>query len=248
MFLSQKSCCKFQTTVLNCCLIQEREPTEEADRTHLRLLQAAGKIFAEQGYEGAKVRDICALADVNVASVNYHFGDKLGLYTAVLKDTLRAEDGREIFEHLKNCKSPEEALRMYIRTFLHEAYGRNTDALHVRLMTQELARPSAALDRVVEEVIRPRYEHLRKIVGRILHLPPDHDKVRLCVHSIIGQVVHYVHATPVISRVWPELELNSERMDQIADHIAEFSLCSLHALIHAKVNIKKKKRLGRSNK
>jgi AcrR family transcriptional regulator len=220
----------------------ERALREEADQTHMRLLQAAGKIFAEQGYEGAKVRDICSLADVNVAAVNYHFGDKLGLYTAVLKDALQAEADIDILDQLKNCESPEKALRIYIRTFLREAYGRNSDSVHVRLMTQELARPSAALDRVVDEVIRPRYERLRKIVGHILHLPPGHDRVRLCVHSIIGQIVHYVHATPVISRVWPELHLNSERIEQIADHIAEFSLCSLHAMAHAKANTKEKKK------
>ena len=215
----------------------------------MRLLQAAGKVFAEAGYEGAKVRDICALADVNVAAVNYHFGDKLGLYTAVLKSALRADADARLFDQLEECKPPEEALRIYIRTFLHEAYGRASAGLHVRLMTQELARPSAALDRVVDEVIRPRYAHLRETISRIVHLPPDSDKVRLCAHSIVGQIVHYVHATPVISRVWPELELNSERIDEIADHIADFSLCSLHALADAKADTKhKKKRSGRSTK
>ena len=230
--------------------MQEHTPREGADHTRARLLQSARKIFAEQGYEDAKVRDICTLADVNVAAVNYHFGDKLGLYTAVLKDALRAEADMEFFERLQSCESPEEALRVYIRTFLHEAYGRNADSVHVCLMTQELARPSAALDRVVEEVIRPRYEFLRKTIGHILHLPPDHDKVRLCVHSIIGQVVHYAHAMPVISRLWPGLDLNAERVDQIADHVAEFSLCSLHALAHVKADTKKKKkkRSGRYNK
>lgn len=229
--------------------MQGRALRTETDQTHTRLLQAAGKIFAEQGYEGTKVRDICALADVNVASVNYHFGDKLGLYTAVLKDALHAEADIKVLDQLKNHTSPEKTLRIYIRTFLREAYGGNSNSVQVRLMTQELARPSAALGRVVDEVICPRYERMRRIIGAILHLPPDHDKVRLCAHSIIGQVVHYVHAMPVISRVWPDLQLNSERVEQIADHIAEFSLCSLHALADAKADTsKKKKRSGRSKK
>jgi AcrR family transcriptional regulator len=245
----KKKPCRFKTIVLNCCLKQRQLQKEETDHTHMRLLQAAGKVFAEQGYEGAKVRDICALADVNVAAVNYHFGDKIGLYTAVLKNALLADADLEVLNHLKDCKSPEEALRFQIRTLLREAYGRDLASLHIRLMTQELARPSAALDRVVDEVIRPRYARLRETISRIIHLPPDHDRVRLCAHSIVGQIVHYVHAAPVISRVWPELQLNSERIEQIADHIAEFSLCSLHALAHAKANTKnKKKHSGRSTK
>jgi AcrR family transcriptional regulator len=221
----------------------------ETDQTTARLLQAASKVFAEQGYEGAKVREICSLAGVNVAAVNYHFGDKLGLYTAVLKGALHAECDSNVLDQLTGRASPEKALRIYIHTLLNEAYGNHSDAVHIRLMTQELARPSAALDRVVDEVIRPRYERLRKIIAAILDLPPDHDKVRLCAHSIIGQVVHYVHATPVIARVWPELQWNSERIEQIAGHIAEFSLCSLHALADAKASTKKKKkRSGRSKK
>jgi AcrR family transcriptional regulator len=225
-----------------------RSQKDETDQTCMRLLQAAGKIFAEQGYEGAKVRDICALADVNVAAVNYHFGDKLGLYTAVLKSALLADADTRVIDQMKRCKSPEEALRFQIRTLLREAHGRDLASLHIRLMTQELARPSAALDRVVDEVIRPRYARLRETISRIIHLPSDHEKVRLCAHSIVGQVVHYVHATPVISRVWPELELDSQRIEQIADHIADFSLCSLHALANAKPASKHKKRSGRSTK
>ncbi len=215
----------------------------------MRLLQAAGRVFAEQGYEDAKVREICALAAVNVAAVNYHFGDKLGLYVAVLKSAMLADSDIQVHDQIQHCKSPEEALRLYIKTLLHKACGRDSASLHIRLMTQELARPSAALDRVVNEVIRPRYARLREMIGAIVHLPPDHDKVRLCAHSIVGQVVHYVHATPVISRVWPELQLNSERIEQIADHIADFSLCSLHVLAKAKgVTKDKKKRSGRSTK
>ena len=44
-----------------------------------RLLDAAGPIFAERGFEGVTVRDLAAEATVNVAAVGYHFGDKVGL-------------------------------------------------------------------------------------------------------------------------------------------------------------------------
>ena len=45
-----------------------------------RILSAAGREFAEKGFENTTIRDICTLASVNVAAVNYYFGEKHRLY------------------------------------------------------------------------------------------------------------------------------------------------------------------------
>ena len=51
------------------------------DDTRENLLLAAGKVFADKGYEKATVREICKAAGVsNLAAVNYYFGDKERLY------------------------------------------------------------------------------------------------------------------------------------------------------------------------
>src|SRR4051794_20466008 len=60
-------------------------PDNNADKTRQRLIDAAGEIFAEQGYRTATVRDICARAGANVAAVSYHSGEKEKLYAAVLR-------------------------------------------------------------------------------------------------------------------------------------------------------------------
>ena len=58
--------------------------------TEKRLLEAAGEIFAHYGYRAATVRQICEKAGANLAAVNYHFGDKEGLYLAVLRSVPNA--------------------------------------------------------------------------------------------------------------------------------------------------------------
>ena len=98
---------------------------------------------------------------------------------------------------------------------------------HFRLMMHEFAQPTPAMASVIDETMRPVYDRFRELIGSMLDLPPDHDQVRLSTHSVIAQVVHYAHARHVVSRVWPELELNPERIEQIAAHIADFSLAGL---------------------
>jgi AcrR family transcriptional regulator len=60
-----------------------KEPT--TIETRQRLLKAAGKVFAERGFRAAAVHDICERARANIAAVNYYFGSKEHLYTAVLQ-------------------------------------------------------------------------------------------------------------------------------------------------------------------
>ena len=59
-----------------------------SDITRERLLDAAETVFAKKGYPSASVRDITGAAGCNVASVNYHFGSKKGLYREVFKRRL----------------------------------------------------------------------------------------------------------------------------------------------------------------
>lgn len=54
-----------------------------------RLLDAAEELFAERGVAETSLREITALADANLAAVNYHFGGKDGLLEAVFARRLR---------------------------------------------------------------------------------------------------------------------------------------------------------------
>ena len=60
------------------------------ENTRDKILNAAGEVFAEQGFEGATIRAITERAGVNVAAVNYHFRDKAELYTRVVVDACSA--------------------------------------------------------------------------------------------------------------------------------------------------------------
>jgi AcrR family transcriptional regulator len=198
------------------------------DDTRGRLIEAAGAVFAEHGYRAATVREICARAGANVAAINYHFRDKMGLYVAVVRESM---GGPGDPRHLAlDGKAPDEALRLLIGNMVQRIVGGETPAIHLRIMSQELTHPTEALARIAEEVIGPNYALLRGVLGKVMNLDPLHDLVRLCAHSIIGQVVHYGVGKPVIGLLWPAMKMKPRQVGQIARHISDFSLAGIRAV------------------
>lgn len=55
-----------------------------AGDTPERALEAAAELFATLGYDGASTRALAAAAGVNISTLAWHFGDKQGLYAAVI--------------------------------------------------------------------------------------------------------------------------------------------------------------------
>ena len=202
-----------------------------ADSTRDKLLLVGAQVFAERGFQAATVREISARAGANVAAVNYHFGDKLGLYTEVLRAAVLAADPEAIRAAAGRGAKPEELLRLIIRTRVHGLLGADRAT---SLMIHEISRPTPALARVVDETLRPMYDRLRAVVGAILDLPPDDDDTRLCAHSIVGQIVHYAVARPILARLWPQLKMTPEQVGRIAEHIADFSLAYLQTFKSAR--------------
>src|SRR5215469_9905048 len=200
----------------------------QPDDTRARLIAAASVVFAEHGYHAATVREICARAGANVAEINYHFRDKMGLYVAVVRESMGGPgDPKNL---ALEGKAPAEALRLLIGNMVQRIVGGETPAIHLRIMSQELTHPTEALARIAEEVIGPNYALLRGVVARMMNLDPLHDSVRFCAHSIIGQVVHYGAGKPVIGLLWPAMKMTPHQVELIAKHITGFSLAGIRAI------------------
>jgi AcrR family transcriptional regulator len=199
------------------------------DDTRSRLIEAAGEVFAEFGFQRATVREICARAGVNIALVNYYFGDKQELYSEVLRRSMGAPHGK-ITTALQTPAPPEEVIRQTIRAMLHHIFGADRPAWHFRLLAHEMAQPTPAISVVIDETARPVYDGIRAAVGAIIGLPRDDDRTRMAAHSIIAQVVHYSHGRNMCRQLWPALVMTPERIEQIADHIAAFSLAGLEQM------------------
>jgi AcrR family transcriptional regulator len=208
-------------------VVRHKRLPEATDPTRERLLEVAGPVFADRGYQATTIRQICAGAGANVAAVNYHFGDKLGLYTEVLQQSVRSAQLLAVQNTLDQNTPPEDILRVLIRARLRSVTGENRPDWHSRLLAHELAQPTPALRQLIDKVIRPICKRLLELIGGMIGLPPNDDNTRLCAISVVGQVLAYVLPGPLVTEIWPELKMNPEQVERIADHIADFSLSYL---------------------
>jgi AcrR family transcriptional regulator len=202
-------------------------------KTCLVIMETAGKIFAQEGFTKATIRDICREAGANIAAINYHFGDKKGLYLAVLKyyqemvfQTHPPDMG------INEKQKPEEKLQTYIRSFLSRIMDEGRPAWFGRLLAREFTQPSWAFDILVKETIRPSFQLLTEIVAEILGKSAKERSVRLCSMSIIGQCLYFRHSHPVISRLFPGEIFGPKQIDELTEHITLFSL---NGMIKAKM-------------
>ena len=200
--------------------------------TRRQLLEAAGEVFAGAGFRNATVREICRRAGANIAAVNYHFGDKEKLYAEVLRYAHgRALEKYPLVPDVGPGSTPEKKLRAFVHSFLLRIFSKGPTAWHGKLMLREMIEPTAALDSLVEERMRPMAGQLWQIVADILDCPPNHERVQKCAFSIVSQCVFYHHCRPVVSRLFPKQEpLDAAGIERLADHITKFSLAAMKHL------------------
>lgn len=216
----------------------------DGQSTRMRLLEAAGEVFAAQGYQHATVRDIVAKAGANIAAVNYHFGDKRGLYVEVIRECKRwASDHFPVVGDggvESRSADPREQLRLFIHQFMLRLLDRGRPAWHGKLMCREISDPfesgGAAFDMVVEEFIRPQCRLLESIIAAIMFpgvkkfSAKDEAVVRMCVASVVGQVLHYEHASKVMPKLYPMELPPSDQIARLADHVYRFSLAAMESI------------------
>lgn len=208
------------------CRAAMSEPTPRITRD--RLLEAAGRVFAEKGYLAATGREICDLAGTNLAAINYHFGGKDRLYAEVMQEahhrlvsleSLRASVSRE--------SSAEEKLRAFIRTVLEGLLASRPSRWHARLIAREMVSPTAPLEALVEGEIRPKFAVFRGIVAELLGLDPDHPSVSLGAVSVIAQCLCFYQNRPVLRILLPGITTGDQEIERIVEHVTRFSLVGL---------------------
>ena len=209
------------------------DSTDRADKAvaaepRERILSAAGREFAERGYESATVRDICLAAGVNVAAVNYYFGDKQRLYIESVKHAHEQRAGQVPLPEWTAGTPPQQKLRDFVGNLLERMLGFGQPPWQVRLMMREVLHPTDACRELVEDYVRPRFELLVSILDELVDDRLSQTELRRVALSIIGQCFLYRAAGDVVGMLVPREELESHHsLAPLADHVTSYALAAL---------------------
>jgi TetR/AcrR family transcriptional regulator len=139
------------------------------------ILQAAEAEFACHGFRGATMQRIAESAQVPKANIHYYFSNKLGLYGAVLENTLNLWD--TVFNELSSQDDPAYVLGRYIDAKMNFS---RTNPTASRLFAKEMISGAPHLSAYLQQDYRLWFKQRMSIFeswiaqGKMDDLDPAH--------------------------------------------------------------------------
>jgi AcrR family transcriptional regulator len=205
--------------------------------TRERILLASQKLFADKGFDATSVRDITTEAGCNVASVNYHFGGKDNLYLETFRSMLAVlRDQRlSVLGELMGRTPPptlEEFLESFAEGFINPLVDESRGRHFMALVSREMFDPRLPHDVFVAEFIHPILE--RSLVALEKFGPPlDPADARLCIMSMVGQLLHALKAHHLFTGHDHESVMPTDLASYIP-HFVRFSVGGIRAFAESK--------------
>ena len=164
------------------------------------LLDTARRLFLAHGFASVSIRQIAAAAGSSPATIHYHFGDKLGLYRAMLETALAP-----ILAALERLSDPTRAEQLDVADVVR---------LYTRMLATNPVVPALIVQEVLAEGGRFREQFIEHFAGRLAPLfiaiigreqargaLRGDLEPRLAALSAISMTVFPFLALPVTSRV-----------------------------------------------
>ncbi|MCB9853563.1 MAG: CerR family C-terminal domain-containing protein [Phycisphaerales bacterium] len=191
-------------------------------------MDAAGRLFAAKGFEEANVREICRAAGVNIAAVRHHFGSKEGLYRAVVVRSHKGFLEQEPFPKFEAGDDPAVALERAIEQMLRiMLVRRGAHPYAGQLISRELRSPTAVLDELVENVMKPLRCELERIVAALLGGANSPRLRGQCANFVIGLCVFHDLGKEALKRFgYPPPERAAD-VPKLAGLITKFALSGI---------------------
>ena len=169
-----------------------------AGLTKERLLVVAGELFADRGFDSVSLRMITDRANVNLASVNYHFGSKEELIGAVVDDIVRPVNERRLSLLSLIDYTTQDPIRKIIHAFIDPVFdlsdSGNDDNKYYKLISRCIASRD---ERVSSIIIKQFPEVLAQFVSALTKALPSinsnsaHLKIMFMAGALAHSLFHY---------------------------------------------------------
>ncbi len=209
-----------------------RPAAARSERTRARVIETAGRMFAEQGFQGATGQAICRRARVNSAAIVYHFGGMAGLYRAVLSEALRRLLTTEaITAAVAAAGDPRTRLEAFLGLIVETVMSPASQSWPGKIFGREFVSPSRVYRKAHDRALAPRAHLVRSIVSELLGTTPDDPRVaRSCISIMAPCALLLLVDRRKLQRLVPGLNLGGGTHPQLARHLLNFALAGLAAL------------------
>jgi TetR/AcrR family transcriptional regulator len=195
--------------------------SHDSKATRKSLLNAAAKLFAARGFDGASVAEVARQAGANKALINYHFGGKLQLYRAIVREMFAELLDR--VEPLRNdARPPDHLLREFI-AIVGDTANRRRPHLS-KMMLREVIAGGPHLDHEVLVYPMRVFAVVREIIERGIRERVFRPVDPILTHlSLVGSLVFFFATADFRSRMAAEapIPLGATPPDAYVRHIQE---------------------------
>lgn len=186
-------------------------PTEVLRR---RILESALHVFARNGFDGASLTEIAALAQTRHPLVIYHFQSKEELWRQVMAHIFEElQANYAAIAQVSQDMPPMDALKLFVRAFAQFS-ARHPD--RITLVLNEMRNDTDRLRWLTETYMLPAHRKLDELVervqaeGLIKPIPKPH-----LAHIIIGAASTIFLAAPLVKTVY---DLDSLTPQSVSTH------------------------------
>lgn len=189
--------------------------------TKNKILNTASAVFAEKGFRGATVREICNRAGVNLASVNYYFSSKSFLYEKVFEYLFTKTDVQASVDINLNIDTESDWHRE-IKSFLYRMMRRFTSGDKYERYLQSLfaweeINPSKHFSGIYAKILSPRLNDIKKLFsyGNI----KSETELNICVLSIVSIFLQFAGRQSLTTELTGNPNFGAENIDLIVENI-----------------------------
>lgn len=138
------------------------------ENSKTRILEAATALFAQKGFDGTSIREICKKANVNLCMISYYWGGKQELYQGIIENLIekQIEYSKSFLDLNKNPKdmSVDECINllMTIADKFVDFFYTNISTDLIVLLLKEQQKPDFLAQ-------SPVLDYMKAVVARILN-------------------------------------------------------------------------------